>query len=296
MIGDAVSGPMRVGLAFPHAHVAGDVDRLRQLVTGIEELGLDHLNVFDHVLGADPADREPPLTGPYDQHDPFHEPLVLFGYLAAITTRLELATAVLVLPQRPVALVAKQAIEVDRLSGGRLRLGVGVGWNHVEYESLGATFRDRGDRLDDQLALLRRLWDEPLVTHRSPHHRVERAGLLPRPTGPLALWLGGYTAAARRRAVRWGDGFSFSDLAGAARDVPRLREELAAAGRDPAGFGFDVLVHHRGDDRRWREDVAACRRLGATHVTMAVHRLGDLGTDALLAVVERGAGEVRRST
>ena len=143
---------------------------------GVEELGLDHLITYDHVLGADHADRDPPLTGPYTERDAFHEPFVLFGYLAAVTRRLELVIGVLVLPQRQTALVAKQAAEVALLSGGRLRLGIGSGWNWVEYDALGVPFRARGRRLEEQVDVLRRLWTEPLVTLHGAHHDIERPG------------------------------------------------------------------------------------------------------------------------
>lgn len=289
---------LRLGVALPHGFIGGSTERLRGFVIGAEGLGLDHLDVFDHVLGAEHADRTPPLTGPYDEHDPFREPMVLFGYLAAVTSSLELCTAVLVLPQRQTALVAKQAIEVDLLSGGRLRMGVGVGWNHIEYRSLNEEFSNRGRRLDDQLAVLRSLWDEPLVAHHSEFHHIDRAGLAPRPQRRIPLWLGGYTRAAARRAARFGDGFIFSDVAGAERQDAELRAALLVEGRDPDGFGRDVVVHLDDDLERWRRDLERCLALGATHVTMAVHRLSPRSTDGLLeaiATAGESAGDVGHS-
>jgi alkanesulfonate monooxygenase SsuD/methylene tetrahydromethanopterin reductase-like flavin-dependent oxidoreductase (luciferase family) len=135
---------MKVGVVYPQIELGGDPNAVRRIGKAVEDLGFDYLLAYDHVLGAVHADRTPPLPGPYTERDPFHDPFVLFGYLAGITERIGLATGVLVLPQRQTALVARQAADVDLLSGGRLRLGVGVGWNHVEYEALGQDFRSRG--------------------------------------------------------------------------------------------------------------------------------------------------------
>ena len=161
------------------------------------------------MLGAVHADRTPPLTGPYTEHDPFHDPFVMFAYLAGITERIGFATGVLVLPQRQTALVARQAADVDLLSGGRLRLGVGVGWNHVEYEALGQDFRTRGARQEEQIELLRRLFTEPVVDFSGRFDRVDRAALVPKPARSIPIWLGGSGDAAFDRAARLADGFIF---------------------------------------------------------------------------------------
>lgn len=173
---------MDFGAVFPTTQIGSDPAVIRDFAQTAEGLGYRRLSVYDHVLGAVHADRDPPLTGPYTEDDPFHEPLVLLGFLAACTTTIELEVAVLVLPQRQTVLVAKQAAEVDVLSGGRLLLAVGTGWNYVEYESMGMPFADRGRRLDEQVDLLRRLWREPVVDYRGKYHRVDRAGLRPLPT------------------------------------------------------------------------------------------------------------------
>src|SRR6185295_6269435 len=160
------------------------------------------LLVYDHVLGAHP-NREPKLTGPYTHEHPFHEPMVFFGFLAAVTTRLQLTTGILILPQRRTALVAKQAAEIDVLSAGRLRLGVGLGWNYVEYDALGENFKTRGRRIEEQVTILRKMWTEPLVTHRGEHFTIDRAGLNPMPVQrPIPIWFGGFTDAAIQRAGR----------------------------------------------------------------------------------------------
>lgn len=231
---------MKIGLVFPTCDIGSDPIAIRDYVQAAEGLGYDSLLCFDHVLGAVHADREPPLPGPYDETFPFHEPIVLLAWIAALTQRIELATGVLVLSQRPTALVAKQAAELQLLSGGRLRLGVGVGWNRVESEALGARFADRGRRIDEQIEVLRRLWREPVVDFAGAFHRIDRAGLCPLPPAPIPIWIGGATARAYARAARLGDGFVFRpddrEYGGA---LAGLRAEMLRLGRDPAGFGAE---------------------------------------------------------
>ncbi len=185
------TGTLQIGVVYPQTELHGDPGAVRQFGTGVEDLGFDHLLAYDHVLGAVHAGRAPPLTGPYTERDPFHDPLVMFAYLAGITERIRFATGVLVLPQRQTALVARQAADVDLLSGGRLRLGVGVGWNHVEYEALGQDFRTRGIRQEEQIGLLRRLFTEPVVDFPGRFDRVHRAALVPKPARSIPIWLGG---------------------------------------------------------------------------------------------------------
>ncbi|MGA9774769.1 MAG: TIGR03619 family F420-dependent LLM class oxidoreductase, partial [Candidatus Dormiibacterota bacterium] len=186
---------MRVGVVFPQTEIGADVEAIRRYALGVERLGFSHLLAYDHVLGADP-EVHPDLDGPYDIGDTFHEPLVLFGYLAAITS-LELVTGVIILPQRQTALVAKQAAEVDILCRGRLRLGIGLGWNPVEYEALGRSFESRGARVGEQVALLRELWTRSTVTHEGPFERVTGAGLNPPPRQrPIPIWFGANTRVA----------------------------------------------------------------------------------------------------
>ncbi len=182
---------MQIGVVYPQTELRGDPTAVRRIGRAVEDLGFDHLLAYDHVLGAVHADRTPPLTGPYTEHDPFHDPFVMFAYLAGITERIGFATGILILPQRQTALVARQAADVDLLSGGRLRLGVGVGWNHVEYEALGQDFRTRGARQEEQIELLRRLFTEPVVDFSGRFDRVDRAALVPKPARPIPIWLGG---------------------------------------------------------------------------------------------------------
>ena len=202
MTGEGRNTRMHFGAVFPTTQIGTDPATIRDFAQTAEGLGYRRLLAYDHVLGAVHAGRNPPLPGPYTENDPFHEPLVLLGFLAACTSTIELEVAVLVLPQRPTALVAKQAAEVDVLSGGRMVLAVGTGWNHVEYQSLGAPFADRGRRLDEQVDVLRRLWREPVVDFEGAFHRIDRAGLAPRPVrGDIPLWFGGgaESVAATRR-------------------------------------------------------------------------------------------------
>src|SRR3984893_1849612 len=203
--------PMQIGAVYPQNELRGDPRAVRRIGRAVEDLGFDHLLAYDHVLGAVHADRTPPITGPYTEHDPFHDPFVMFAYLAGITERIRFATGILILPQRPTALVARQAADVDLLSGGRLRLGVGIGWNPVEYEALGQDFRTRGARQEEQIELLRRLFTEPVVDFSGRFDRLHRASLVPKPARPIPIWLGGSGDVAFDRAARLADGFIFFD-------------------------------------------------------------------------------------
>src|SRR4029077_19378899 len=220
---------MEIGVVYPQIELGEDPNAVRRIGKAVEDLGFDYLLAYDHLLGAVHHDRTPPLPGPYTERDPFHDPLVMFGYLAGITERIGLATGVLVLPQRQTALVARQAADVDLLSAGRLRLGVGVGWNHVEYEALGQEFRGRGARQEEQIELLRKLFTDPLVDFSGRFHRVDRAALNPQPTRPIPIWLGGSSEAAFDRAARIADGFIL--LAGGLGHAVGAWKQRTARGR-----------------------------------------------------------------
>jgi probable F420-dependent oxidoreductase len=271
---------LRIGAVYPQIELGGDPAAVRQIGTGIEELGFDHLLAYEHVLGAVHADRTPPLTGPYTEHDPFHDPLVMFAYLAGITRRIQFATGILVLPQRQTALVARQAADVDLLSGGRLRLGVGVGWNYVEYEALGEDFRTRGARQEEQIGLLRRLFTEPVVDFAGRFDRVDRAALVPKPARSVPIWLGGSSDAAFERAARLADGFIF--FGGGARAVDawkRLRDRVSDLGRPAEEFGADYVALPGGGIGGLTAEVEAWRAAGGTHVSVVTLGLG-LGDSA----------------
>ena len=199
--------PVRIGAVFPQTEIGPDPAAVRAYAEGVRELGFAHLMAYDHVLGAD-RDTHTHLIGPYRVEDQFHEILVLFGYVAAILPGLELVTGVVIAPQRQAALLAKQAVEIDLLTGGRFRLGLGIGWNDVEYEALGEDFSNRGRRFEEQIEVLRLLWRDPVVTYEGRWHKITAAGLNPLPVrGTIPIWIGGSAEAALRRTARFADGY-----------------------------------------------------------------------------------------
>ncbi len=267
---------MKIGIVFPQTEIGNDPAAIRDFAHAAEWLGFAHMLFYDHVLGADRS-RPGGFQGPYDKDTPFHEPFVTFGYLAAVTESIEFATAVLILPQRQTALVAKQAAEVDVLSGGRLRLGIGTGWNIVEYEALGENFHDRGKRQEEQVALMRELWKSDSVSFEGRWHRVSQAGINPLPTRQIPIWFGGSVDPLLRRAARIGDGWfpllGPGDEAKAV--VGKLRGYLDDAGRDPASFGIEPQAQVRGGDPdRWARHAEFWREQGATHISIASMNAG----------------------
>jgi probable F420-dependent oxidoreductase len=280
---------MRIGVVFPQTELGGDAGAVRAYGQRVEELGFTHILAYDHVVGADP-DVHAGWAGPYDVHTTFHEPLVMFGYLAAITTTLELVTGVIILPQRQTALVAKQAAEVDLLSAGRLRLGIGIGWNPVEYEALGEDFGNRGRRSEEQISLLRRLWTEPSVTLDGRYHRVTGAGLAPLPVQrPIPVWIGSASDAGYRRAGRMADGWFPMMAPGPGLDHARtvLSDAARDAGRDPSAIGMEGRTGWRGDDDAALQEIGAWAQAGASHLSINTMGAG-LGTvDAHLDVLSR---------
>jgi probable F420-dependent oxidoreductase len=283
---------VQIGVIYPQTELPTDVDTVRAYARRVEELGYRHVEIYDHILGADPAVYTG-WRGVYDVDTTFHEPLVFYGFLAAIT-KLELVTGIIVAPQRQTALLAKQAAEVDILSEGRLRLGLGAGWNTVEYEALGQDFSTRGRRLEEQIGLLRRLWTERSVTHEGTFDRIVGAGLAPLPIQqPIPIWLGGLSPAAYRRMGRLADGWFPRVEPG-----PDLDEALAViataageAGRDPTAIGMDGRVKQGAggtddllrDSQQWRD-------AGATHLSVDTMGAGLPGLDAHLDALAK-AGE-----
>jgi len=260
---------MRIGAVFPHHDFDNSPDAIARFALGIEELGFDHLLAYDHVLGAEHADRVPPLNGPYDESHGFREVLVLFGYLAAITSRLELTVGVLVAPQRQTALIAKQAAEVQLLSRGRLRLGLGTGWNHVEYQSLGSDFDRRGEVLDDQVNVLRQLWSKPVIDLATKHHHIPRAGITPLPEPAIPVWFGGYSPPAYRRSASQGEGHIFGHLDERAIDGARALTELRREAGDDRPFGLDAVIDvHDDPERRATDGLRHWGDIGGTHLTL----------------------------
>lgn len=278
---------MQIGVVFPQTEIGADAGAVRAYGEHVEGLGYAHLLAYDHVVGADPRVHAG-WNGPYDMHDTFHEPLVTFGYLAAVTTTVELVTGVVILPQRQTVLVAKQAAEVDLLSGGRLRLGIGLGWNRVEYEALGEDFSTRGRRCDEQVELMRRLWTEPSVTFAGRYHTVKGAGIAPPPIQrPIPVWFGAATPRAFRRAGRLGEGWfpmvePGPELEQARREVAQAATE---AGRDPADLGMQGQVSWDGSAESLAGGFGMWAQAGASHVSVNTMNAGLASVDEHLNVL-----------
>ncbi|MGD0981900.1 MAG: LLM class F420-dependent oxidoreductase [Solirubrobacteraceae bacterium] len=274
---------MQIGVVYPQTELRGDPAAVRQIGRAVEELGFDHLLAYDHVLGAVHADRTRQLTGPYTEHDPFHDPFVMFAYLAGITERIQFTTGVLVLPQRQSALVARQAADVDLLSGGRLRLGVGIGWNYVEYEALGQDFATRGARQEEQIELLRRLFTEPVVDFSGRFDRVDRASLMPKPARSIPIWLGGSAEAALDRAARLADGFIFigGTIDHAVDSWRGLRQRVLDHGRSIEDFGAEYVIRPQtGHVEDIPAVIDAWRKAGGTHASVVTMGLGLTSADS----------------
>lgn len=280
---------MELGAVFPQSEIGNDPAAIRDFAQAAEAMGFTHLLIYDHVLGAD-RDRPGGFRGPYDKDTAFHEVFVTLGYLAGLTKTIELVTSVLILPQRQTALVAKQAAEVDILSGGRMRLGIGSGWNAVEFEALGMNFHDRGRRQAEQVELLRKLWSEDSLDYTGTWHRVDRASILPRPQRQIPIWFGGSAPALIKRMAKLGDGWF--PLMGpnddARRVVAETRAALAAEGRDPANFGIQAQAQARGGNPElWAKHAQAWKDVGATHLAIATMNAGLATPDAHVDAIRR---------
>ncbi len=291
-----------LGVVFPQVEIEPDPAAIRRYAAGVEELGLDHILVYDHVTGVDP-EVHPDFVSvargggatsakPYDVHDSFHEVMVLLGFLAAVS-ELDLVSGVLVLPQRQTALVAKQAAEVDVLSGGRLRLGVGVGWNKIEFKSMGHDFTQRGARIEPQIELLRRYWTEPTVRAETSEDWADGVGITPRPVQqPIPIWIGaGATRRALERVGRLGDGWLpvGVDPTALPEQLDVIHEAARAAGRRPEDIGIQGRMESVGarEVDELRAELASWRSLGATHVALNTMRSGLSGADAHVEALGR---------
>jgi probable F420-dependent oxidoreductase len=268
---------VKIGVVFPQTEYGSDPAAIRDYAQTAEALGYSHILAYDHVLGANP-EREGGWSGPYTFQDPFQEPFVLFSFMAAVTGQIEFTTGILILPQRQTALVAKQAATLDVLSGGRLRLGVGIGWNQVEYVALNESFHNRGRRIEEQIALLRRLWMEPLVSFEGQWHTVPDAGLNPLPVQrPIPIWFGGRADSVLRRVVRLGDGWmpDYRTAAAARPALDKIAAYLAEADRDPASLGLEArLLYGDGDADAWFQQMDEWQTAGTTHLSLNTMRCG----------------------
>jgi probable F420-dependent oxidoreductase len=289
---------MRIGVVFPQTEIGADAGAVRAYAEHVEGLGFTHLLAYDHVVGADPKIHVG-WDGPYDLHNTFHEPLVTFGYLAAVTTSLELVTGIVILPQRQAVLVAKQAAEVDVLSCGRLRLGVGLGWNAVEYEALGEDFSTRGKRCEEQVELMRKLWTEQTVTYHGTYHRVTGAGLAPLPVQqPIPVWFGASSPRACRRTGRLGDGWF--PMVGPGPKLEQAWQEVAhaatEAGRDPAQIAMEGRVSWNGNADDMADGLRSWAEAGASHMSINTMGAGLASVDDHLAALTTAAEIARAFT
>lgn len=270
---------VELGVVFPQTEMPADPSAVRDFAQAAEDLGYSFLSIFDHVLGAN-IDR-PDRAGrrwPYTHHDLIHEPLITLAYIAATTNRLGLMPAVLILPQRQTALVAKQTAEIDVLSGGRLRLGVGIGWNPVEYEALGEDFHNRGKRIEEQVEVLRALWTQDLLTSDGQWHNITDAGINPLPVQrPIPIWMGGSAEAVLKRIGRMADGWVLVGRPGpeVKDQIGRIHEYARDAGRDPSAIGIQGGVRFSGSGPdEWRKDLQTWESAGATHVAVGTRGAG----------------------
>jgi len=280
---------LKLGAFFPTRDMPADRAAIRDWAQAAEGLGFDFIEVSDHVLGAD-RKALPNFEGPYDVDDAFHETFCTLSFIAGVTDKVGLASGILILPQRQTALVAKQAAQLDILCGGRLRLGIGVGWNPVEYQALGQAWKTRGRRQAEQVALMNRLWTERVVDFDGEFDSVHHAGIKPLPIQrPIPVWFGGGADATLRRAAKLGQGWiplgNPNDRAKAQLDD--LRRYLREAGRDPASFGIEAWIRSGNsvDPAAWRTTVDAWRALGATHATFYSSGQGIGGPDKQIAAM-----------
>lgn len=261
---------MNIGFVYPQTEFGNDPLAIRDLVQTAEGLGFTHVLAYDHVLGVNP-DRSEGWDGPYDFQTPFQSPLLLFSYMAAVTNQLGFITGILILPQRQTALVAKQAATLDVLSGGRLRLGVGIGWNKPEYTALGENFHDRGRRIEEQVSLMRQLWTQPLVNFSGRWHTIPDAGINPLPIqSPIPIWFGGHAEPVLRRAATIGDGWipNYRRAEDAQPTLSRVEGYLEQAGRNKSSFGVEARIRYDdGNPASWEQLLGGWQDAGATHIS-----------------------------
>ena len=289
---------MRIGVVFPQTEIGNDPLVIRDYAQTAEGLGFTHILAYDHVIGANLASR-PGWQPPYSHLDGFHEPMVLFGYLAGLTKTIEFVTGIIILPQRQTVLVAKQAAALDVLSRGRLRLGIGIGWNPVEYEALGEDFKNRGRRSEEQVELLRQLWTRELITFNGRWHKITDAGINPLPIQrPIPIWFGGTDDRALRRLAKLADGWfplmNPDEQCRAA--IEKVRSYAGQAGRDPAKIGIEGRISHgSGSEEIWLKELEAWKALGASHAsfnTMKAKLVSPAAHNAEIGRFQKGAAAI----
>ncbi|MEC7974845.1 MAG: LLM class F420-dependent oxidoreductase [Pseudomonadota bacterium] len=276
---------MQIGAVFPHNEIGTDPGAIKAYAQGVEAMGITHLLIYDHVLGADP-DREGGFRGPYDKDVAFHEPFTTFAFIAGVTDKIDLITTVMILPQRQTVLAAKQAAEVALLSNNRFKLGIGVGWNELEYVGLNETFNNRGRRQEEQVDVMRKLWSEDSLDYTGEYHRIDKASINPRPSKTIPIWFGGSAPALLDRVARLGDGWiplmGANDKAKACIDT--IKQTRKAAGLSFDTFGIQAQAQYAGGSPdRWRKHAEAWREMGCTHLAIATHNAGPTTVDGHLA-------------
>jgi probable F420-dependent oxidoreductase len=287
---------MQTGVVFPQTEFEADLGGVRAFAQAAQDLGYEYLLTADHVLGADPA-HYPGWDRPYRHDTVIHEPMVLFAYLAALTPKLGFMPNVIILPQRQTVIVAKQAAELDLMTGGKFRLGLGIGWNPVEFEGLGMNFKNRARRFEEQVELMRKLWTNTSMSFHGEFHTINGAAICPLPQQrPIPIWIGASAEAAVKRATRIADGFiPLSPLAGTSgypETIEKIHGWLREYGRDPSTFGIEArLTVSSGTPDDWRKTVEEWRKLGATHLGVATGGAGLVGADKHIELL-RAAREV----
>jgi probable F420-dependent oxidoreductase len=283
---------MKIGAVYPQIEFPSDPVAIKDYAQTLESLGYDYIIAYDHVLGANP-DRPGGWGGPYTYQNPFQEPLVLFSFMAGVTQKLGFTTSIIILPQRQTALFAKQAATLDVLSGGRTRIGLGLGWNEVEYTALNENFHNRGKRLEEQIQVLRMLWTEELVSFNGRWHTIPDAGINPLPVQrPIPLWFGGSAEPALRRGARLADGWmaNYRTPAAAAPALEILSRHLIEAGRQPSDFGIEARIGYSdGNPETWKALVEDWQKAGATHIGINTMGVGFDSPAKHLAALEKFA-------
>ena len=278
---------MKYGIVFPQTEIGSNPDDIARFAQAVEEAGLDHLLAYEHVLGANTASR-PNWSGPYTSESMFHEPFVLFGFLSAIVSQLEFVTGIVILPQRQTALVAKQSACLDVISRGRFRLGIGTGWNDVEYEALGEHFHNRGKRSEEQIDLMRKLWSEETITYQGKWHKITDAGLNPLPVNKdIPIWLGGTAPQVIDRVARMGDGWFPFFNPNLKSQIEQVRDRAAEVGRNPDEIGIECILPVGGMGSNERDRIKMCSDMGVTHISAVTMGHGFNSLDAQVDAVKR---------
>ena len=286
---------LQIGVVFPQIEFPSDPTAVRDYTQTAEELGYSHILAYDHILGANP-DRPGGWKGPYTYQDPFLEPFVLFSFMAGMTKRIAFASGIIILPQRETAVVAKQAATLDVLSNGRFRLGVGIGWNKVEYVALNQDFHTRGKRIEEQIEVMQQLWHEELITYNGRWHHIPDAGLNPLPLNKhVPLWFGGHADAVLQRAAKWGDGWfpNYRQPNQAKPEIEKLMGYAESNGRSPQEIGIEArITYGDGNPDQWHDLVAGWQAVGATHITLNTMSCGFDTPAKHIAAIRHFASEI----